>query len=96
MSNCNKQHHTLLHEDIPLKTNGVQHNSFNKSSTLRIFLQSVPVTISNGNRFIHTHALLDMGFDVALLKREIATKLGLKGSTKRLTVTNTLLKTTGL
>ena len=37
-----------------------------------------------------------MGFDVALLKREIATKLGLKGSTKRLTVTNTLLKTTGL
>ena len=33
VSNCSKRHHTLLHEDIPLKTNGVQPNSFNKSST---------------------------------------------------------------
>ena len=28
VSNCNKRHHTLLHEDIPLKSNGVQHNTF--------------------------------------------------------------------
>ena len=32
VSNCNKQHHTLLQGDISLKTNGVQHNSFNRSS----------------------------------------------------------------
>ena len=54
----------------------------------------MPVTISNENRFIHTNALLDRGSDATLLKRETATKLGFKGSTKRLTVTNALLKTT--
>ena len=53
-SNCNKRHHTLLHEDIPLKTNGVQHNIFNKFLTHKTFLKIVPVTISNGNRFIGT------------------------------------------
>ena len=94
VSNCNKRHHTLLNEYIPLKTNGVQHNSFNKSSTHTTFLKIVPVTISNGNRFILRNALFDTGSNATLLKREIATKLGLKGSTKRLTVTNTLLKTT--
>ena len=30
VSNCNKLHHTLLHEGIPLKTDGIQHNSFSK------------------------------------------------------------------
>ena len=94
VSNCSKRHHTLLHEDIPLKTNGVQPNSFNKSSTHKTFLQIVPVAISNGNRFIRTKALLDTGSDATLLKREIATRLGLIRSTKRLTVTNALLKTT--
>ena len=48
----------------------------------------MPVAISNGNRFIRTNALLDTGSDATLLKQEIATKLGLKESTKRLTVTN--------
>ena len=39
-------------------------------------------------------ARLDTGSDATLLKQEIATKLGLKGSTKRLAVTNALSKTT--
>ena len=95
VSNCNKQHHTLLHGDISLKTNGVQHNGFNRSSFHKTFLQIVPITISNGNRFVSTNALLDTVSDATLLKREIATKLSLmKGSTKRLIVTNALLKTT--
>ena len=46
VSNCHKRYLTLLHEDIPLKSNGVQHNSFNKSSTRKTFLQIVPVAIS--------------------------------------------------
>ena len=66
VSNCNKRHHTLLHKDILLKTNGVQHNSFNKSSTHKTFLQIVPVTISNGNRSICTTAVLDTGSDATL------------------------------
>ena len=50
-------------------------------------------TISNGNLFIHRNALLDTGFVATLLKQEIAIKLGLKGSIKRLTVTKVFLKT---
>ena len=59
-------------------------------------MQIAPVTISNGNRFIRTNALLDTGSDTTLLKPEFATKLGLRGRTKRLIVTNALLKTTEL
>ena len=94
VSNCNKRYHTLFYEDIPLKTDGVQHKSFNKSSTNKTFLQIVLVTISNRNRFIHTNALLDTGSDATLLNREIPAKLDLKESTIRLTVTNTFSKTT--
>ena len=79
-----------------MKTKGAQHNSFNKSSTYKTFFQIVPVIISNGNRFIRTNALLDTGSDTTLLKPEFATKLGLRGRTKRLIVTNALLKTTEL
>ena len=95
LSNCHKRHLTLLHKDIPLKSNGVQHNSFNKSSTRETFLQTVPVTNSNGNRIIRTNTLINIGFDATPLKREISTKLDLKGSIERLTVTNAFLKTTG-
>ena len=78
---------------IPVKNNEFQHNSFNKSSTDKKFLHIVLFTISNGNLFIHRNALLDTGFVATLLKREIATKLGLKGSIKHLTITNVFLKT---
>ena len=78
---------------IPLKNNGFQHNSFNKSSTHKKFLHIVLFTISNGNLFIHRNAFLDTGFVATLLKREIGTKLGLKGSIKHLTITNVFLKT---
>ena len=71
VSNYNKRHHTLLHEGILLGTNRVQQNSFNKSSTHKTFLQIVPVTISNGNRFIRTNVLVDTGLDATLLKWEI-------------------------
>ena len=89
VDNCDKRHHTLLHKGVPLKTNGDQHYSSNKSSIHKTFLQIVPVTISNRNRFIHTNTLLDTGSDATLL-REI---IGLKISTKHLTVTKALLKT---
>ena len=58
----------LLPEDIPLKTD-VQDNSFNKFSTHKTFLQTLSVTIANGNRLIHKNAFLDAGFD-KLLKQE--------------------------
>ena len=54
----------------------------------------MPLTISNGNRFVHTNGILDTGSDATFLKREIAAKLDLKGSIKRLTVTKALSKTT--
>ena len=96
VSSCNKRYYTLLHKDILLKTDGVQHNSFNKFPTHKTFSQIsyVPLTISNGNRFVHTNGILDTGSDATFLKREIAAKLDLKGSIKRLTVTKALLKTT--
>ena len=54
----------------------------------------MPVTMSNKNHFIRTNAPLDTSSNATVLKREIATKLGLKGSIKCLTVTKVLLKTT--
>ena len=40
-----------------------------------MFLQIIPITISNGTKYIQTNALLDTGSDATLLKGDIAKKL---------------------
>lgn len=56
-------------------------------------MQIALVTISNKSHFIYDKALLDTGFDATLLTKDIVVRLGLKGSSKQLTITKTVLQT---
>ena len=86
--NCNKRHHTSLHESTQITTqtnqniasNNVNNNNLEKNK----FLQIIPIIISNGTKYIKTNALLDTGSDATLLKSEIAKKLRLNGDYKNL------------
>ena len=75
-----------------MKKEGAQDNTLNRFSIQKTFLQIVQVKISNEKDFIHATALLSTVSNVTYLKREIATKLGLEGNTKCLSVTSVLLK----
>ena len=93
ISSCNKWHHTLLHEDIHLLT---EYNTIVSITTqpIRHFCKLCQLQSQMETVLYIQKARLDTGSDATLLKQEIATKLGLKGSTKRLAVTNALSKTT--
>ena len=99
--NCNKRHHTSLHESTQITmqanqsiaSNNLNNNNLEKKNT---FLQIIPITISNGTKYIKTNALVDTGSDVTLLKSDIAKKLGLNGDYKNLQITNAISKTSEL
>ena len=57
-----------------------------------IFLQIIPVKLSNGHTFIETNALLDCGSDGTLLRKDVAQRLNLKGKQEKLSVTSVLSK----
>ena len=78
------------------KTDEIQHKSFNKFSTNIIFLEIVPVKVSNKNHFIYTNTFLDTGSDATLLTKDVAGRLGLTGSSKGSSPTNDKLKTVEL
>ena len=64
--NCKKRHHTSLHEStkITMQKNQNIANNIEKNT----FLQIIPITISNGTKYIKTNALLNRGSDATLLK----------------------------
>lgn len=86
----------VWNEGTASKADVIQHNSFNKFSTNKTFLQMLPVTISNKNHFIHINFLLDTGSSAILLTKDSVVRLSLKGSSKWLTITNALLQTSEL
>ena len=55
-----------------------------------MFLQIIPVTISNGSKTVATNAFLDNGFESALSSKGLAEKLNLKGATRTLKIRNVL------
>ena len=52
------------------------------------FLQIIPITISNGTKY-----MLDTGSNATLLKGDLPKKLGLNGDCKNLRITNAIFKT---
>ena len=98
--NCNKGHHTSLHKSTQIATqtnqNIASNNLNNNNLEKNTFLQIIPITISNGTKYIKTNVLLDAGSDATLLKNDIAKKLGLNGDYKNLRITNAISKTSEL
>ena len=61
-----------------------------RSVKSHIFLQIIPVTISNGSRTVTTNAFLDSGSDSILISIGLAEKLNLNGATKTIKIQNVL------
>ena len=72
-----------------IASNNMNNNNLEKNT----FLQIIPITISNGTKYVKTNALLDKGSDATFLKSDIAKKLGLNGVYKTLRITNAVSKT---
>ena len=63
----------------------------NQSSNENItFLQIVPVILKHKNKVLKTNVLLDSGSDITLISADVARKLNLEGTTKRLHISNAL------
>ena len=105
-ANCNKRHHTLLHNDNvtpPPATNppppvhpGPPNNpndrvTSNHFKLSETFLQILLVIITNDTKVVHTNAVLDAGSDVTLIREDIAHILNLRGKNKTLEIRNALL-----
>ena len=59
-------------------------------------MQVVPVTISNGTKYINTNVLLDTSCGAISIKSDIANKRELNGDCKNLQITNPISKTSEL
>ena len=98
--NCNKRHHTSLHESSQITRHinqNIASNNLNKN-TLKVntLLQIIPITISNGTKYIKTNGLLDTSSDATLFKSDIAKKLGLNSDCINFRITNAISKTSEL
>ena len=93
VANCNKRHHTLLHNDNVTPPPATNHsppvhpappNNPNDTVTSnhyklnKTFLQIFPVIITNNTKIVHANALLDAGSDVTLIREDIAQILNLQ------------------
>jgi hypothetical protein len=66
------------------KTNGPTVNSIERLSVTTL-LNVVPVILQANGKIVHTHALLDNGSDVSLVRADIARSLNLTGKIRELT-----------
>ena len=60
------------------------------SENLHVFLQVLPVKISNGNKSVTVNALFGSGSDSTLLAQNLATHLNLNGKEEPITFFNTI------
>ena len=92
--NCGKRHHTLLHEIKPPNPpkDDVTTNNLKANIDPKVYLQILPVKVSNGKRTVKTNALLDAGADSKLIRKDIVKQLDLHGSSRNLEIHNAFLK----
>ena len=91
IDNCGQLHHTLLHETSPNPLRTIEQATINSHSVKsHTFLKIIPVTISNGSRTVTTNTFLDSGSDSTLVRKGLAEKLNLNGTTKTLKIRNVL------
>ena len=87
---CNKRHHTLLHNTVDNNTD-VQEvsvaNAGRVSNSARVYLQMIPVRISGpSGHIMSTYALLDSASEISLIHEDLADDLGLTGPKKTLSI----------
>ena len=94
ITNCGKRHHTLLHEIKPPNPpkDDVTTNNLKANIDPKVYLQILPVKVSNGKRTVKTNALLDAGADSMLIREDIAKQLDLHGNSRNLKIHNAFLK----
>ena len=88
VANCNKRHHTLLHNDNitpppatspPLLVHPAPQSNPNNAvnsndfKLSKIFLHILPITITNGTKIVHTNALFDAGPHATLKAKMLLT-----------------------
>ena len=92
--NFGKCHHTLLHEIKPPNPpkDDVTKNNLKANIDPKLYLQILPVNVSNGKRTVKINALLDAGADSTLIREDIAKQLDLHGNSRNLKIHNAFLK----
>ena len=92
--NCGKCHHTLLHEIKPPNPpkDDVTKNNLKANIDAKLYLQILPVNVSNGKRTVKINALLDAGADSTLIREDIAKQLDLHGNSGFLKIHNAFLE----
>ena len=89
--NCGKRHHTLLHKDTIIDNQTEKNVITNRlKEDCMTLLQIVPVSVFNGDQFVHTNAILDSGSDTTLIRSDIAQRLNLNGEERTLNISNVL------
>ena len=92
VSGCSKGHHTLLHREMLTKNSITLTRNDGNTQTLNVstLLQIVPVIIKNGNESVKSNTLLDSGTDIALINKDLASKLNLSEDSKVLNICNAI------
>ena len=106
VANCNKRHHTLLHNDnitpppaisplLPVQqapqSNPNDAVDSNHFDLSKTFLQILPVSITKSTKIVHTNALLGAGSNATLIREDAAHILKLQGENKTSEIENALL-----
>lgn len=90
---CKRAHHPKLHNELRLQvgrqesTESTSHTLVNRhaaSIAAKVLFKMIPVNIYNSDKVITTYALLDEGSSISLIDKDLAQRLGLSGSKRRL------------
>ena len=91
-NSCGKKHNTLLHrqdqQQVPINSS-ISHKKTNLPKTT-IFLQVLPVKVSNGSQTDEVNALLDTGSDTTIITSKLADELQIKGAKKDLNISSAI------
>ena len=91
-NSCGKKHDTLLHrqdqQQVPINSS-ISHKKTNLPKTT-IFLQVLPVKVSNGSQTDEVNALLDTGSDTTIITSKLADELQIKGAKKDLNISSAI------
>ena len=87
-----KKHHTLLHRQDQRQvsiSSSISHKKTNLPKTT-IFLQVLPVKVSNGSQTVEVNALLDTGSDTTIITSKLADELQIKGVKEDLNISSAI------
>ena len=92
VNSCGKKHHTILHRQDQQQASinsSISHKKTNLSKTT-IFLQVLPVKVSNGSQTVEVNALLGAGSEMTIMTSKLADELQIKGVKKDLNISSAI------